>query len=106
MNDQYVQRLSGLSLTIEKATGRTPDKQRYHVFLDDQIAGSFRRLADAQTLFRKLRDESDWAPPERSEPDAQERLRRENEARHIDAKREYWGQAAKARGYGMGKYRW
>ncbi len=62
-DDTYVQRLEGLDLTIERATARTPDKRRYHVFLNGELKGSHVRLAAAQAEFKHLRDAAGWQPP-------------------------------------------
>lgn len=92
--NEYVQRLDGLDLSIERSTGRTPDTNKYHVFQDGSLVESFKRLNDAQQLFRALRDASDWEPPPKAEIDAGERLRAEHEANYRLKYAEYWSNAS------------
>lgn len=98
--DRYVQRLDAIELAIERDTKRTPDTSHYHVFLGDELKGSFRKLPDAQKLFARLRDESDWKPPEREELSLSEQLTREREMHQRTAHLEYWATSHKFRGGG------
>lgn len=101
----YVQRLDGLDLTIEKATERTPDRSRYHVFEDGRLIESFRSLASAQELFRRLRDDRGWVPRERLDLDPEEQMRRQKEAQDRLDYLEYWGTSHKHRGGGKPRRR-
>jgi hypothetical protein len=65
--DPYVQRLAGIELTIEQATERTPDEKLFHVFYNGELVGSHKRLAVAQKQFKKIRGESGWQRPPKSE---------------------------------------
>jgi hypothetical protein len=78
-DEPYKQTLPGLDLTIEKATERTPDTRRYHLFLDGEIVASYRKLHAAQDEFRRLRDQSGWKPPEKAELPSEEKLARDRE---------------------------
>ncbi|MGH9322916.1 MAG: hypothetical protein ACRD3V_23900 [Vicinamibacteria bacterium] len=97
MDNRYTQRLPGIELSIERGTERTPDASGFHVFQDDEIVGSFRKLADAQKLFVRLRDESGWKPPERSESVAAEVIARDRELSDRMAYIEYWSSSHKFR---------
>lgn len=99
----YRQQLSGLALTIEKATDRTPDLKQFHVFLDDELRGSFRKLPDAQKLFARLRDESGWQKPDAEKLSPEEQLIREREQHQRLAHMEYWSNSHKFRGGGRPK---
>jgi hypothetical protein len=101
----FVQRLEGLDLSIEKATERTPDRHRYHVFLEETLVDSFRGLPAAQERFRKLRDESGWKPPDREQLTAEEKLRRQQAAKDRLDYLEYWGTSHQFRGGGKPKRR-
>lgn len=94
-DEPYKQMLPGLDLTIEKATERTPDSRDYHVILGGRIVASHRRLPAAQEVFRRLRDESGWTPPERVELSPEEKLVRDRELTQRTAHLEYWSQAHK-----------
>jgi hypothetical protein len=96
----YIQRLAAIELAIERDTERTPDTSHYHVFLADELKGSSRKLPDAQKLFTRLRDESDWKPPEREELSLSEQLTREREMHQRTAHLEYWATSHKFRGGG------
>ncbi len=101
--DRYVQRLDAIDLAIERDSERAPDNQQYHVFLGDQLQGSFRKLPEAQKLFARLREESGWKPPEREELPLSERLAREREFHQRTAHLEYWSSSHKYRGGGRPK---
>jgi hypothetical protein len=101
--DAYIQRLDGLDLRIEKATDRAPDDDRYHVFRDGELLNSFRSLTQAQALFRQLRDDSGWRPPERADLTPKEKLGREKLARDRLHYLDYWGSSHKFRGGGRPK---
>lgn len=101
----YVQRLPGVELTIEKATGRTPDTLHYHVFQGNQIVGSFRGLPRAQELFRELRDASGWTPPKAEDLPPEERLLREKAAKDRLDYLEYWSSSHQFRGGGRPRRR-
>lgn len=101
----YVQRLEGLDLSIERATHRTPDDQRYHVLRGATVVGSFRSLGAAQRSFRELRDASGWEPTPREELSPDERLRREKAAKDRLDYLDYWGSSHQFRGGGRPKRR-
>jgi hypothetical protein len=98
----YVQSLPGLDLTIERATDRTPDVVRYHVYRGGELVESYRRLPEAQARFRQLRDESGWQPPRLEHLDAEERMRREADARGRSAQIEHWHRVSNRRGWFKG----
>lgn len=102
-DDTYTQRLAGINLTIERATERTPDAKQFHVFYDDELKGSFRKLPEAQKLFVRLRDESGWKPPQQEELTTAEKLAREREMHQRAAHMEYWATSHKFRGGGRPK---
>jgi hypothetical protein len=93
---RYIQMLEVVGLAIERPTGRTPDKTRFHVFQRDELVMSFRRLPDAQRLFVKLREESEWRP-RGSEMTTAEKLELERQILDRMAYREYWSQPHKFR---------
>ncbi len=101
--DTYKQQLAGLNLTIERATDRTPDRRQFHVFYNDELKGSFKKLPEAQRLFARLRDESGWKPPEKEKLSPEEQLVREREMHQRVAHLEYWSQSHKFRGGGRPK---
>jgi hypothetical protein len=101
----FVQRLDGTDLSIEKATDRTPDRSRYHVFRGADIVGAFRSLPPALALFRELRDESGWTPPNPPKLTTEEQARREREAQDRLDYLEYWGTSHRFRGGGKPKRR-
>jgi hypothetical protein len=101
--EPFVQSLAGLDLTIEQATERTPDRKGFHVFRNGELAGSHKTLLAAQGQFRKLRDESGWAPPAKPELTPEEMLVREREAHQRVAHLEYWSTSHKFRGGGRPK---
>jgi hypothetical protein len=101
--DTYTQRLEAIELTIEKATERTPDTKQFHVFLGDELKGSFKKLPEAQKLFARLKEESGWKPPPREQLSLQEQLSRERELHQRTAYMEYWSSSHKFRGGGRPK---
>jgi hypothetical protein len=103
VNDTYVQRLDAVGLAIERATDRTPDTKQYHVFKEDELIASFKKLPDAQKLFGRLRDESGWKPPPKPGLSLPEMLARERELHQRTAYMEYWSQSHKFRGGGRPK---
>src|SRR5205823_2419411 len=77
MTEMYRQTLPDLGLTIERATDRTPDPRRFHVFRGDELLGSHRTLLQAQAHFQRLREEAGWMPPKREEPTPAELVARD-----------------------------
>lgn len=104
-DDRYVQRLPGVDVTLERATERTPDKTRYHVFDGDRLVASYKRVKDAQAVFREVALKRGWRPTEPTEKDAGDILAREKEARDRAAYEEYWGSATSYRRAGRPKRR-
>ena len=89
--EPFLQRLEGFDLSIERATDRSPDRRRYHVFLDGRLVDWFRSLRDAPDSFRRLRDESGWVAPDRAQLSPAERLERQRaDTERLDYL-EYWG---------------
>ena len=103
MPNPYVQRLAGIDLTIEQATGRTPDDKLFHVFYNGELVGSHKRLPRAQEQFKKLRDESGWEPPPKPDLTPEEMLVREREMHQRVARMEHWTTSHKFRGGGRPK---
>ena len=68
----------------------SPDETRFHVILRGELVQSFRTLGPAQETFRRLRDESGWEVPTQKELSAEERIRREQQARDRLGYFEYW----------------
>lgn len=97
----YVQRLPAIGLAIERATDRTPDARRYHLYRRDELLGSFTKLADAQARFREARDESGWTAPERK-ADPSEALAREKEAGERYRQAEHWQRVSSRKGWFKG----
>lgn len=103
MTEPYVQSLTGINLTIEQATERTPTQTGFHVFYNGELVGSHKKLAAAQEQFKKLRDESGWKPPPKVELTPEEMLIREREAHQRVAHLEYWSSSHRFRGGGRPK---
>jgi hypothetical protein len=103
VSETYTQRLDAIALAIERATDRTPDAKQFHVFVGDELKGSFRRLPEAQKLFARLREESGWKPPPREQLPIDEQLARERELHQRSAYMEYWSNSHKFRGGGRPK---
>lgn len=102
-NETYLQRLDGLDLTIERATQRTPDKTRYHVYRGPELLESYRRLPDAQARFRELREASGWRPPiPQAALTPEERLQRARQAQERSAQVEHWHRVSGRRGWFKG----
>lgn len=96
---QYVQTLAEVGLAVERATERTPDQTQFHVFRNEELVASFRKLPEAQRLFAKLKDESGWTPAGR-QLTAEEKLEHEKAIQDRMAYQEYWSQSHKFRGGG------
>lgn len=103
MADPFIQRLVDTGITIEQATERAPDRTRFHVYEGERLVGSFKRLADAQIEFRRLRDESGWTPPTKPELTPEEMLVFDREMLQRNAYMEYWSNSHKFRGGGRPK---
>jgi hypothetical protein len=102
--DSYVQRLQDFDISLESATERTPDRTQYHVFVGDQLVGSFKRIKDAQTAFRQAATDAGWRPSSK-ERDPGEILAREREAQDRAAYEDYWGSATSFRRSGRPRRR-
>jgi hypothetical protein len=100
IEETYSQRLDAIGLTIERATDRTPDTRQFHVFYGDELQGSFKKLPEAQKLFRRLKEESGWKPPPKEELTPEEMLVREREAHQRVAHLEYGSSSHMFRGGG------
>ena len=68
----------------------------------EELVASLRRLPEAQSRYRELRDESGWQPPHAVDLDPEERLRREREAQERASQAEHWHRVKSRRGWFKG----
>ena len=95
--DFYRQSIPDLNLSIERATEAVPDDGKYHVLRSGELLGSYRILKRAQEVFRRVVQESGYAPkPSDSGKTASEMLT----DRYMEAKDLYWSDSHKHRGGG------
>jgi len=90
MEDQYVQRLPALGLSIERNTPAVPLDGRWHLIRDGVEIDSYRSLTAAQEAWRQIVAASDWTPPQADQRSPSEILDAERWARDRDARNEYW----------------
>lgn len=102
--DPYVQRLPDFDISLERATERTPDQTRYHLFVGARLVGSFKRIKEAQAAFRQAATEAGWRPTS-TVKDPNEILAREKAARDRAAYEDYWGSATSFRRSGRPRRR-
>ena len=96
-SDPYRQYIPDLHLSIERNTQIVPGDGKYYVLKEGQVLGEFRSLKQAQTLFKQVVEEQNYAPtpslPTKSVSEMQ------NE-RYMEAKSFYWANSHKHRGGG------
>ncbi len=90
MEDQYVQRLPALGLSIERNTPSVSPDGRWHLIRDGIEIDSYRSLKAAQTAWREIVAASDWTPPDSVQRSPREMLEAERWAHDRDARNEYW----------------
>ena len=90
MEDQYVQRLPALGLSIERNTSAVPLDGRWHLLRDSVEINSYRSLKAAQEAWRQIVAESGWTPPRVEQRSPSEIREAERRAQDRDARNEYW----------------